>query len=385
MARAMREGPCLALDACLPTMAEAVDALSDLALSKVRERMERIGIGADAQLAPLCGQAAGVSAYLALRGAALEESRVHVMEQGLVPDYFSSLAALELGRLLAGGEAGNKARLLFTGREVLFTALVGGRIQMRRFASAADLEISAALARYAAAGSGSLTMDGVLSEDSDAHSLQAGTTGRGFEDTRCEDSGKALARMLDAAAELASSGGPLAIFRPKGAAGLNAGLRWLPPLALALAILCAAPALWIPQALEQRKAALDEAAKEAKALSIGRERAGENSALLDSLASAEALRGELREQLLRRQAAFDTLAGLDGHLEGLPGLAIDRLRIGGSGDSIAIQGRCPLNSRASIRLLVDSLERDGLRITRDIALDEREGFISFTLGMERRK
>ena len=356
----------VAVDAALPTLAEACDDLS-----RTPALFERLGPG----ISVCPGRGVGV----AFRTKAAEDILALAFADGILADATTSAAAVELAELVSGPVGGDGARLSFAGGAALLSARVSGRILLRRFVLPGDTEsLNATLnglppMRLRIAGPRAPgTENLVIPPHLRVEELPPGTGSREGE-------------LVESAARLLLSGrGPALHEGPRRSAACLAA-RLLPNVAATLVLLSLAllPALY--SARTSLNGASSQRATEEKRLAEAKSRSVENAALCERLTRAVEANARAADDAAATNALLARLLDVENASAGEKKLELDRLTIGESGREIELSGSFPHGSDALFRKFTARLSALRLRPSREAALRDDGKLVRFTLALEEKR
>ncbi|MBN1402953.1 MAG: hypothetical protein JW942_00600 [Opitutales bacterium] len=378
---ALRNGNCILIDATLPTLVDALEADSRPPLEQARERLARIGMDGDAMIRII-----SKTAYVALRPKALEQSRDIVFGQGIVADFFTSVLALDIARLVREGGSANCASLRFSDSDASLSSVRESRLMARRFKlgeSSADLEAAVSALMRNAPEAMHLELLGEAGPLAQTVMEKAADEGWACVNHCCASAEEAELSLMDLLARILTEDKALSpLFAPPRNALRNAALRWLPSLALSLgmlflATLSPAYAMWKDmQASEAR--AQDSAAR----LASAKETAKANAPLAAELESAMALRNVMLDANLSNICELQKLAELHEQLIYLDLLSgLEQIRSDCAKAELLLVGTLAAEKRQGLERLIATLGTLGYTPVEDIVLEEHAERVRYRLNM----
>jgi hypothetical protein len=358
---ASRSMPTLVVDAALPTLADGGDDPL-----QARQRMARIGMDGASDMAAMPG------CVVAVRGEAVAQICALALAEGIVADAATSFTAVELGTFIKENGTGDGARLVFHEKAAFLMARNGGRLTARRFAMPSGaVELASTLQLLPGVRT---TLEGLIFDNA--------PVGTSAQDRRTADAGQVTASLLERAANLWLEDGALAAFAPLRQKTLNAARRWLPTMALALAILCAAAALPLVQSLLRARAQERLVSVMQTRQAALQARATENAPIMQRIeALSRAQNARVREAALA-QHTLASLVAVQDCMKTARRLRIDRLGVDEGGRHLIIAGTVDGGHGDDLSEFVARLGKSHFKPSSDVSLHEDGGALIFALGLE---
>jgi hypothetical protein len=366
--RATRNAPTLLIDSSLATLA---DSSEDVA--RTREKLAQIGIEANSLVSSSLG------CTVAIRAANVAQINDSARDSGLVTDFTTSLAALELATFLDETKTADAAKATFHEGSAFLSVREGGRVSVRRFVlptMAPDLTL--AIEQYAGP---QIVLDGILEKDCFAANCPAGCTLR---DMRIADKDAVCAGILSRAAEFYYAG-DLALFEEKGQRVKNIARRWLPPLSAALGLLCLAAIAPLADARADARAEKEILARMTARKAEADARAEGNRRILARIEELSIKRNRMIDGMTRTERTLGCVEKIQDSKRAARRLELETVSIGDSGRTLTISGSLPADSGNELGAFMDKLVKARFRETSDIAMREKDGRISFSVNMEAKR
>jgi hypothetical protein len=363
--RSTRDMPTIAIDAALPTLAGNAQDMND-----ARARLTKIGVSGNSLL-DLTGDCA-----VAVRSEQVIDICRDLLDEGLVADRVTSLAALELATFIEETPSTDAAKVTFYGENAILAQRENSKVSVRRFAMPAGAtELASTLNLFSGA---QIVASGQAEDNAFVVNGRSGTTIR---DLRTADREAVVKDLLLRAAKLQTDG-KLALFAPPHIGARNAAIRWLPPFAAAFAILSIAFMAPLVCALMKERAKEDACAREHTRFAEIAARAESNRETLARIEKLSLERNKLIDGMTRTHRTIGAVIKIQEAKNAVRGLKLDSISISRSGNAITLSGSLPPDAKGGLDRFADKLGKSRYRQSSDASIREGNGRLNFSVNME---
>ena len=363
--RSTRDMPTIAVDAALPTLAGNAQDMND-----ARARLTKIGVSGNSLL-DLTGDYA-----VAVRSEQVTDICRDTLDEGLVADRVTSLAALELATFIEETPSADAAKVTFYGENAILAQRENGKVSVRRFAMPAGAtELASALNLFSGA---QIVASGQAGDNA---FVVSGGKGATIRDLRTADREVAVKDLLLRAAKLQADG-RLALFESPRLAARNAAVRWLPPLAAASAILSIAVMAPLSGALMKERAKEDAYVRENARFAEIAARAETNRLILARIEKLSVERNKLIDGMTRTHRTIGAVIKIQEAKSAVRGLKLDAISISRSGNALALSGSLPPDAKGGLDRFADKLGKSRYRQSSDASISEENGRLNFSVNLE---
>ena len=363
--RSTRDMPTVAIDAALPTLAGNAQDMND-----ARARLAKIGVNGNSLL-DLTGDCA-----VAVRSEQVSDICGDMLDEGLVADRVTSLAALELATFIEETPSADAANVTFYGENALLAQRENGKVSVRRFAMPAGApELASALNLFSGA---QIVASGQAGDNA---FVVTGGKGATIRDLRTADREAAVKGLLLRAAKLQADG-KLALFATPQLGLRNAAVRWLPPFAAAFAVLSLAAIAPLACALVKEHAREEACARENARFAEIAARAESNREVLARIEKLSLERNKQIDGMTRTHRTIGAVIQIQEAKNAVRGLRLDTISISKSGGALTLSGSLPAGAKGGLDRFVDKLGKSRFRQSSDASIREENGRLNFSVNME---
>jgi hypothetical protein len=352
----------LVIDAALPTLADG-----SFDTDEARRKMARLGMDGSSEIV-VAGKIA-----VAARIDSVRQILSFAADEGILADAATSFAAVELCDFIKNGGVGDCARVALYENEAVLTSRIGGRLTSRRFSlPAGSVELSSTLQML---GSVKTSVSGT----GDVSSFMPSQAS--FDDIREGDAAKTFAALMERGAGLWAEEA-LAVFSIKERSSVNAAMRWLPPVALALAILCVAAAFPLWASYSRACEYARQASAFEKRESHIEERARENAPLMERIETLSRRRNARADELSQSRRVVESVLAVQSAMKTTRHVSIDSVEASDGGGSLAIAGNVARGTTGELDRFVTSLAKSGYKPSGRISMEESGAGVRFCMELE---
>ena len=352
------------LDAPLPTFADASENPG-----AARRKMERMGLDESSEY----GRVGNCT--VAIRKDGIKQAFSLAEDEGLVADFATSFATVELAAFTSEEDEKVSARVSFYEKTAFLTSKTGTGLSSRRFAFPGGMdELSASLRAF----------DPAHVKVIGCGENVTNSTEQTLQDRQTTDTGKAYESVMTRATILLKNGN-LALFSIPGQRTSNIATRWLPPLATAFAILCVGTAfpLWNAYvgAAENNRllAVLENQDREIRARSV------ENKSILKNIEDLSHRRNARISELTSAGHIVETVLTVQDALKTTRHVNIAKFGTDNEGETLSISGTVSRGTEGELERFVSNLTKSGYRLAAKTSLENEDGKTRFDMELEARK